>query len=159
MCCIILLLWSTSLWVNYKRLYMRKILGYFPGSDQVLIEDRLTSLRDRVMPALLREEKDSGTSPRSVPDNHSSCSDYIEDQDEALPLVFRKPCWQLYATLISTLSTPLLYRVYLILVTIGGALFSNGTSGSYTNPCKCLVCLAIVLFKIYTGNLSLARLR
>ena len=82
------------------------------------------------MPVLLREEKDSGASPRSVPVNYSSC------YDEDLPLVFRKPCWQLYATLISTLITPLLYRVYLILVTIGWALLSNGTSGSYTIPRK-----------------------
>ena len=88
------------------------------------------------MPVPLREEKDGGTSPRSVPVSHSSCYDCVEDQDEDLPLVFRKPCWQLYATLISTLITPLLYRVYLILVTIGWALFSKGTRGSYTNPCK-----------------------
>ena len=101
------------------------------------------------MPALLREEKDSGTSPRSVPVDRSSCYDYVEDQDEDLPLVFRKPCWQLYATLISTLITPLLYRVYLILVTIGWALFSKGTSGSYTNPCKGLVCLSIV-YSLYS---------
>ena len=84
------------------------------------------------MPVLLREEKDS-SSPRA---DRSSCYDCVEDQDEDLPLVFRKPCWQLYATLISTLITPLLYRVYLILVTIGWALFSKGTRGSYTNPCK-----------------------
>ena len=88
------------------------------------------------MPVLLREEKEGGTSPRSIPVSHSSSYDCVEDQDEDLPLVFRKPCWQLYATLISTLITPLLYRVYLILVTIGWALFSKGTRGSYTNPCK-----------------------
>ena len=85
------------------------------------------------MSVLLRKEKEGGTSPHSVPVN---CYDCVEDQDEDLPLVFRKPSWQLYATLISTLITPLLYRVYLILVTIGWALFSKGTSGSYTNPCK-----------------------
>ena len=60
----------------------------------------------RIMMPDSREEKERGTSPHSVPVN---CYDCVEDQDEDLPLVFRKPCWQLYATLISTLITPLLY--------------------------------------------------
>ena len=48
-----------------------------------------------------------------------------EDLEDDIPLVFRKPSWQLRACLASVLITPVLYRLYLIMVTIGYVLFSN----------------------------------
>ncbi len=47
------------------------------------------------------------------------------DLEDDVTLVFRKPSWQLRACLASVLITPVLYRLYLIMVTIGYVLFSN----------------------------------
>ncbi len=54
---------------------------------------------------------------------------YLEDD---IPLVFRKPIWQLRACLASVLITPVLYRLYLIMVTICYILFNK--------PCKQFSC-------------------
>ena len=45
--------------------------------------------------------------------------------DDEVPFVLHKPSWQLRVCLVSVLITPLLYRLYLILVTIGYALCSS----------------------------------
>ena len=50
------------------------------------------------------------------------------------PLVFRKPSWQLRACFASVLVTPVLYRFYLIMVTIGYVLFSS------IKPCQVFSC-------------------
>ncbi len=46
-----------------------------------------------------------------------------EDLEYDIPLVFRKPSWQLRACLASVLITPVLYQLYLIMVTIRYILF------------------------------------
>ncbi|XP_064401302.1 uncharacterized protein LOC135347305 isoform X2 [Halichondria panicea] len=51
------------------------------------------------------------------------CNDYPEDLEDNVTLVFRKPSWQLRASLASVLITPVLYQLYLIMVTIRYILF------------------------------------
>ncbi len=46
-----------------------------------------------------------------------------EDLEDDIPLVFHKPSWQLRASLASVLITPVLYQLYLIMVTIRYILF------------------------------------
>ena len=45
------------------------------------------------------------------------------DLDDDVTLVFHKPSWQLRASLASVLITPVLYQLYLIMVTIRYILF------------------------------------
>ncbi len=49
--------------------------------------------------------------------------DYPGDLEDDVTLVFRKPSWQLRASLASVLITPVLYQLYLIMVTIRYILF------------------------------------
>ena len=51
-------------------------------------------------------------------------SRYLTDEVDKVPLVLHKPDWQLRVCLVSMLTTPLLYRLHLILVTIGYTLCS-----------------------------------
>ncbi|XP_064401342.1 uncharacterized protein LOC135347321 [Halichondria panicea] len=48
---------------------------------------------------------------------------HLEDLEDDVTLVFRKPSWQLRASLASVLITPVLYQLYLIMVTIRYILF------------------------------------
>ncbi len=48
---------------------------------------------------------------------------YPEDRENRTKLVFHKPSWQLRASLASVLITPVLYQLYLIMVTIRYILF------------------------------------
>ncbi len=57
-----------------------------------------------------------------------------KDPEHDIPLVFRKPSWQLRACFASVLVTPVLYRFYLIMVTIGYVLFSS------IKPCQVFSC-------------------
>ena len=52
---------------------------------------------------------------------HARC--LSNDLDDDVTLVFRKPSWQLRASLASVLITPVLYQLYLIMVTIRYILF------------------------------------
>ncbi len=56
-------------------------------------------------------------------------SDDSEDLEDDVTLVFRKPSWQLRASLASVLITPVLYQLYLIMVTIRYILFFQTFSG------------------------------
>ncbi len=47
------------------------------------------------------------------------------DLEDDVTLVFHKPSWQLRACLASVLITPVLYQLYLIMVTIRYILFSQ----------------------------------
>ncbi len=76
-----------------------------------------------------------------------------EDLEDDIPLVFRKPSWQLRACLASVLITPVLYRLYLIMVTIGYVLFSNKPCQTFSREWSIMILtnkyLIIIIYRAY----------